>query len=118
MSCQTTSDAEYLTVLATSLERVFEHQPEIVFYLAGADPFAEDKLGKLALSIEGLRSRDTAVLRECYEREVPVTTVMSGGYGKQISDTVEIHCNTIRVVKDVFESHFAARTQLERFQTA
>ena len=114
-----TSDTEYLAVLSTNLELVFEHQPEIVFYLAGADPFAEDKLGKLSLTIEGLRLRDTAVLRECYEREVPVTTVMSGGYGKQISDTVEIHCNTIRAVKDVFESHLAAtKTQQERFQTA
>ena len=114
-----TSDAEYLTVLSTNLEHVFEHQPEIVFYLAGADPFGGDKLGKLSLTIDGLRSRDTAVLRACYEREVPVTTVMSGGYGKQISDTVEIHCNTIRAVKDVFESHVAAPgTQLERLQTA
>ena len=49
------------------------------------------------------------MLRECYERELPVVTVMSGGYGKDINDTIEIHCNTIRSVKEVFESQVAAR---------
>jgi len=103
-----TSDTEYLSILEHNLPRVFEHEPEIIFYLAGADPFADDKLGKLALTIEGLRLRDEYVLRACYENEIPVTTVMSGGYGKQIADTVEIHCNTIRTVKTVFESHLLA----------
>jgi acetoin utilization deacetylase AcuC-like enzyme len=96
---------------------IFEHKPEIVFYLAGADPFAGDKLGKLSLSMTGLRLRDELVLRECYEREVPVTTVMSGGYGKQIDDTVEIHCNTIRAVKSVFEPEWHY-VNAEKFQTA
>src|SRR5436190_21101389 len=100
-----TGDVEYLEILNESLQSVFAHEPEIVFYLAGADPFAGDKLGKLNLSIEGLRARDECVLRECYEREIPVATVISGGYGKQLSDTVEIHCNTIRSVKRVFERH-------------
>jgi acetoin utilization deacetylase AcuC-like enzyme len=99
-----TLDAEYLDVLSKSLHSVFAHEPDLIFYLAGADPFAGDKLGKLALTIEGLRRRDTLVLGACYEREIPVTTVMSGGYGKQIEDTVEIHCNTIRSVKEVFET--------------
>ena len=66
--------------------------------------YAGDKLGRLALSIDGLRERDSYVLRECYEREIPVVTVMSGGYGKDINDTIEIHCNTIRMVKNVFET--------------
>jgi acetoin utilization deacetylase AcuC-like enzyme len=103
------SDEEYLKTLATHLPVVFAHDPEIVFYLAGADPYAGDKLGRLALSIAGLRERDARVLRECYEREIPVVTVMSGGYGKDINDTIEIHCNTIRMVKEVFESRVAAR---------
>ena len=98
-----TTDDQYLDALGDNLPRAFEHEPEIVFYLAGADPFVGDKLGKLSLSIDGLRLRDEYVLRACYEREVPVTTVMSGGYGKQIEDTVEIHCNTIRAVKGIFE---------------
>ena len=61
------------------------------------------------MTIDGLRRRDLCVLRECYEREVPVVTVMSGGYGKDVNDTVEIHCNTIRTVKEVFEFTVAAR---------
>ena len=102
-------DEEYLKCLANSLPAIFAHDPEIVFYLAGADPYSGDKLGRLALSIEGLRERDACVLRECYERETPVVTVMSGGYGKDINDTIEIHCNTIRIVKDVFETQAEAR---------
>ena len=104
-----TSDAEYLETLAEHLPAVLRSNPEIVFYLAGADPYKSDKLGRLALTIEGLRERDAYVLRECCESEVPVVTVMSGGYGKDINDTIEIHCNTIRVVKEVFESRVAAR---------
>ena len=104
-----TSDDEYLETLATNLPRVFAHEPEIIFYLAGADPYIGDKLGRLAVSIDGLRERDAYVLRECYERELPIVTVMSGGYGKDINDTIEIHCNTIRVVKEVFETRVATR---------
>ena len=104
-----TSDTEYLDTLAKHLPSVFGADPEIVFYLAGADPYKGDKLGRLALSIDGLRERDAYVLRECYEREVPIVTVMSGGYGKDINDTIEIHCNTIRMVKEIFEPRVAAR---------
>ena len=104
-----TDDDDYLECLARHLPAVFAHDPEIVFYLAGADPFGGDKLGRLALSIDGLRERDAYVLRECYAREVPVVTVMSGGYGKDINDTIEIHCNTIRNVKKVFETAVATR---------
>ena len=104
-----TSDREYLETLAEHLPAVFRSNPEIVFYLAGADPYQHDKLGRLALTIEGLRRRDEFVLQECYQREVPIVTVMSGGYGKDINDTIEIHCNTIRMVKEVFESRVATR---------
>lgn len=104
-----TSDTEYLDTLAKHLPAVFAAEPEIVFYLAGADPYKGDKLGRLAVSIDGLRERDAYVLRECYEREVPIVTVMSGGYGKDINDTIEIHCNTIRMVKQIFESRVATR---------
>ena len=104
-----TSDEEYLDCLAHHLPGVFTNGPEIVFYLAGADPYSGDKLGRLKVSIDGLRERDAYVLRECYKRVVPVVTVMSGGYGKDINDTIEIHCNTIRMVKEVFESRVATR---------
>ena len=104
-----TSDDAYLDSLSKHLPAVFAGDPDIVFYLAGADPYAGDKLGRLALSIDGLRQRDLYVLRECLERELPVVTVMSGGYGKDINDTIEIHCNTIRMVKEVFESRVMTR---------
>jgi acetoin utilization deacetylase AcuC-like enzyme len=104
-----TGDREYLDCLHSHFPAVFASDPEIVFYLAGADPYAGDKLGRLGLTIDGLRQRDECVVRECYEREVPVVTVMSGGYGKDINETIEIHCNTIRMVKDVFEFQNAAR---------
>ena len=104
-----TSDEEYLGTLAQSLPIVLKTKPDIVFYLAGADPYVNDKLGRLALSIEGLRERDAMVLHRCYEHEIPVVTVMSGGYGKDINDTIEIHCNTIRMVKEIFEGQASSR---------
>jgi acetoin utilization deacetylase AcuC-like enzyme len=97
-----TSDGLYLDALSSNLPAAFAHHPEIVFYLGGADPYKGDRLGRLALSIDGLRKRDELVLRECYRQVVPVVTVMSGGYGENIDDTVEIHCNTIRAVRLLF----------------
>jgi acetoin utilization deacetylase AcuC-like enzyme len=96
-------DEQYLETLSDCLPRVFEHAPEIIFYLGGADPYRGDKLGRLALTIEGLRERDELTLRECRARGIPVATVMSGGYAAEISDTVEIHCNTIRAARKVFD---------------
>src|SRR5215212_10650657 len=98
-----TGDEEYLETLSRHLPRAFEHAPDLVFYLGGADPYAGDKLGRLSLSIEGLRARDELVLRECRARGIPVATVMSGGYAADINDTVEIHCNTVRAAKEIFE---------------
>jgi acetoin utilization deacetylase AcuC-like enzyme len=94
-----TGDETYLRTLAEHLPRVFAHRPDIIFYLGGADPYAGDKLGRLSLSIAGLRARDEFVLSECLSRGVPVATVMSGGYAADVNDTVEIHCNTIRAAK-------------------
>ena len=97
-----TPDKSYLSALAASLPAVFAHEPDIIFYLGGADPYVGDKLGRLSLSIAGLKERDELVLQACFDRELPIVTVMSGGYGEAISDTVEIHCNTIRSVVQVF----------------
>ncbi len=96
-----TFDNEYLETLNEALPRVFLHNPDIIFYLGGADPFERDKLGRLSLTKRGLMKRDEAVLRFAKEREIPIVTVMSGGYAQDINDTVEIHCNTIRAVKKV-----------------
>lgn len=97
-----TTDAEYLSTLEEALARTSHHDPDIIFYLAGADPFEGDKLGRLSLTIEGLRKRDEAVLEYARVRDIPIVTTMSGGYAAEIDDTVEIHCNTIRAVKSVF----------------
>ncbi|MDQ3129762.1 MAG: histone deacetylase [Acidobacteriota bacterium] len=97
-----TSDKEYLETLEQALPRIFLHNPDIIFYLGGADPYENDKLGRLGLSIEGLRRRDETVLEFVKEHHTPIVTTMSGGYALDINDTVEIHCNTIRAVKKVF----------------
>jgi acetoin utilization deacetylase AcuC-like enzyme len=100
-----TTDEAYLDALSQHLPRVFASSPDIVFYLGGADPYIGDKLGRLALTIEGLRARDELVLSECCARSIGVATTMSGGYAAEISDTVEIHCNTIRAARAVFDSN-------------
>ena len=90
-------DAEYLQALEdglTQMESVFS--PDLVIFLAGADPYEADRLGRLSLSREGLRLRDEKVLQWCFARRVPVSIVMAGGYGKTIEDTVAIHAQTIR----------------------
>ena len=97
-----TGDDAYMEALARHLPWVFAHAPDIIFYLSGADPYERDKLGRLALTMRGLRERDEFVLRACRDAGVPVVTVMSGGYAKEIGETVEIHCNTIRAVRSVF----------------
>jgi acetoin utilization deacetylase AcuC-like enzyme len=97
-----TGDEEFLEILGEALPRIFTHEPDVVFYLGGADPFEKDKLGRLGLTIGGLRRRDEMVLNYAKEREVPIVTTMSGGYAADINDTVEIHCNTIRAVKKIF----------------
>jgi len=97
-----TGDAEFLGILNKALPRIFLHNPDLVFYLGGADPFEKDKLGRLGLTIEGLQQRDEMVLSFAKNKKIPIVTTMSGGYAQDINDTVEIHCNTIRAVKRVF----------------
>ena len=97
-----TGDDEYLETLSEVLPRLVMHDPHIIFCLAGADPYEKDKLGRLGLTIEGLRRRDTTVLEFARANGIPIVTTMSGGYAADIDDTVEIHCNTIRAVKEVF----------------
>jgi acetoin utilization deacetylase AcuC-like enzyme len=95
-------DEEYHQILSDNLPQVFAHNPDLIFYLAGADPYEHDKLGRLSLTLNGLQARDEIVLRACKLRGKPVVTVMSGGYAEDILDTVEIHCQTIRAAKAVF----------------
>ena len=69
-------------------------------YLAGADPHAGDALGRLALTLEGLRRRDRIVLTLCREIGLPVAIVIAGGYGRNIDDTVDVHLGTVETARD------------------
>jgi acetoin utilization deacetylase AcuC-like enzyme len=97
-----TGDREFLETLSEALPRIFTHNPDIIFYLGGADPYEKDKLGRLKLTQTGLMRRDEIVLQFAKEHHTPIITIMSGGYALDINDTVEIHANTIRAVKKVF----------------
>ncbi len=89
-------DEEYMQRLREHLPRVLEeHQPQLIVYLAGADPYEADQLGGLALSVEGLRERDEFVLNTAAEAEVAVAVTLAGGYAIRPSDTVVIHCGTV-----------------------
>ena len=91
-------DQEYLKILCDCVPALLhEFRPELVFYQAGVDPFERDRLGKLKLTIEGLRQRDEFVISSCRERGISIVTVMGGGYAKDIHDTVEAHANTVRM---------------------
>jgi acetoin utilization deacetylase AcuC-like enzyme len=92
-----TGDDEYLAALAMHLPDVLDAtRPDLVFYLAGADPYEGDRLGKLALSIDGLRQRDRFLFEQCRDRSIPVVVAMSGGYCPDIEAIVTIHVNTIK----------------------
>ncbi len=96
-----TGDEAYLERLTGRLPEAVEgHGPDLVFYLAGADPYREDQLGGLGLSREGLRRRDEAVLAACREAEVPVAVCLAGGYAVRLEDTVEIHGGTGRAAAE------------------
>ena len=96
-----TGDASYLAHLGEGLERVFAHcRPELVIYLAGADPFIDDRLGRLALSRDGLLARDRMVLETCRRHSVPIAIAMAGGYARNIADTVAIHAATILLASE------------------
>lgn len=93
-------DDAYLLQLAHGLDTAFDlARPDLVIYLAGADPYADDRLGRLALSMDGLRERDRRVFARCRERRLPVAIAMAGGYARNINDTVAIHASTLRLAR-------------------
>lgn len=96
-------DEEYLRVLEDVLPRVWEFEPEAVFYQAGADPLYSDALGKLQLTHEGLKARDRMVMNGVHARRVPLVITMGGGYSKPIENTALAHANTYRVAAEVLE---------------
>ena len=98
-----TNDEEYLTKLDLLLPQLFKkHQPDFVFYLAGVDVLATDKLGKLALSKDACKQRDQIVFETCLKNQVPIQVSMGGGYSEDIKVIVDAHCNTFRVATNLY----------------
>ncbi len=92
-------DDEYLEKLDFAMKKIFnEFKPEFVIYLAGADPYIFDQLGNLRLTIEGLMKRDEIVITYTHNKKLPIIVVLAGGYAQELEDTVEIHCNTARIL--------------------
>jgi acetoin utilization deacetylase AcuC-like enzyme len=92
-----TGDDAYLAILDAHLDRIVAtHAPQLVWYLAGADPYEHDQLGGLRLTMAGLRRRDERVLSAARAGGTPVAVALAGGYAARLEDTVEIHCQTVR----------------------
>jgi len=89
-------DEDYLAILEKHLHQAFDHfAPQILFYVGGADPYREDQLGGLALTMEGLARRDALVFDYARRHSVPVAITLAGGYARRVADTVQIHVNAI-----------------------
>jgi acetoin utilization deacetylase AcuC-like enzyme len=99
-------DADYLAILEKYLHRSFEEfSPQLLFYVAGADPYQEDQLGGLALTMEGLARRDALVLDYAQRNQVPSAVTLAGGYARKVEDTVTIHVNTIKAAIQEAQRH-------------
>lgn len=98
-----TGDDDYLAWLDNAISSGLRQcEPDLLCYIAGADPYKEDRLGGLSLTIEGLKKRDELVFRVARARNIPVMVTYAGGYAKKLEDTVRIHCNTVVAAKEVF----------------
>lgn len=95
-----TGDADYLELLSDALPRVIRSaEPDLVVYLAGADPHEGDRLGRLSLTFDGLARRDALVLQACRDVGIPVAITVAGGYGRDIRATVRAHLGTVQVAR-------------------
>jgi len=94
-------DGEYLTALRGVVPAVLASRPEVLFYLAGADPFVEDRLGGLAVTKAGLRERDRVVIGAARDAAVPLVVALAGGYAVRVEDTVDVHVNTAKEMLNV-----------------
>jgi acetoin utilization deacetylase AcuC-like enzyme len=98
-----TGDDDYLAWLDNALSSgLRQFEPELICYIAGADPYREDQLGGLALTIEGLKRRDELMFRVARTRDIPVMVTFAGGYASRVEDTITIHCNTVIAAKEIF----------------
>lgn len=101
-------DEEYLGWLDQALSSGLRgFRPELICYIAGADPYREDQLGGLKLTIEGLKQRDALVLRVSKAQGIPAMVTYAGGYARRVEDTVTIHANTVIAAAEVFADHGA-----------
>ena len=95
-------DEEYLEALEFGVtQSLSRFEPDLVIYLAGADPFEGDRLGRLSVSKAGLAQRDRFVLETCAEVGLPNAVVMAGGYAPEVQNTVDIHLQTVRIAKEI-----------------
>jgi acetoin utilization deacetylase AcuC-like enzyme len=94
-------DEKYLTALEKGLERALEIPADLAIYLAGADPYEGDRLGKLSVSAEGLTERDRLVLEGCRSVSLPVALTMAGGYAEEIKNTVAVHFHSIKKASEL-----------------
>ena len=96
-------DEEYLNLLTHNLTTCFEiFKPDFVYYLAGVDVLATDKLGKLSLSTAACQERDNIVFNLCLTRKIPVQVSMGGGYSPRINDIIQAHCNTFKTAVQLY----------------
>jgi acetoin utilization deacetylase AcuC-like enzyme len=94
-------DEDYLAILEKHLHKAFsDFSPQIIFYVAGADPYREDQLGGLALTMEGLGKRDALVMEYARRHRCPLVITLAGGYARRVQDTVAIHVGTILAARD------------------
>ena len=98
-----TGDDDYLAWLDNALSSgLRQFDPDLLCYIAGADPYREDQLGGLSLSLDGLKKRDELLFRVAKVRGIPVMVTLAGGYARNVEDTVTIHCNTVIAATEVF----------------
>ena len=98
-----TEDVEYLTKLEDIIPNIIKIlNPDFIFYLSGVDILKTDKLGRLSLSIEGCKKRDSIILNLCKTFNIPLQISMGGGYSKNIEDIVNAHCNTFKLAKEIY----------------
>ncbi|WP_299014728.1 histone deacetylase [uncultured Polaribacter sp.] len=98
-----TKDEEYLRLLKNILPKLIQQEkPDFIYYLCGVDVIETDKLGKLALTLEGCKERDRFVLQTCFNLQIPVMCSMGGGYSPEIKTIVEAHANTFRLVQEIY----------------
>ncbi|MFL9922795.1 histone deacetylase [Herbaspirillum lusitanum] len=103
-------DAEYMDALQAALQQMLQaFQPQLLIYLAGADPHEGDRLGRMKLTLAGLAARDEAVFAFAQQQKIPVAVTMAGGYGKNIEETVAVHLQTIKLASQAIHRIAASR---------